>query len=208
MNEIYQYIGYAGSALIGISLMMKNILRLRTINLFGAATFATYGLLVGAYPVFFLNSFITLVDIYYLSGMLRQKEHFSLMPVLDSSHRYLSKFLDFYAADIKKFFPDFDLDSIKDPNCFFILRNLRPTGVFVYETSPDDSVFIHLDYAIPDYRDLKNAKYVYSAELKYLKQQGVNKLVTTSKIDKHVSYLLRTGFERDSKNTKVFVKKI
>ena len=208
MNEIYQYIGYAGSAFIGISLMMKNILRLRTINLFGAATFATYGLLVGAYPVFILNGFITLVDIYYLSGMLRQKEHFSLMPVLDSSHRYLSKFLEYYAADIKRYFPQFDLTSIKNPNCFFILRNLRPAGVFIYEKSQDDSVFIHLDYAIPDYRDLKNAKYVYSAELKYLKEHGINKLITASKVEKHISYLLKTGFEQDADNKTKFVKKI
>ena len=206
MNEIYEIIGYTGSVLVAISLMMKNILKLRTINLIGAATFATYGLLLGVYPVFFLNGFITLVDIYYLYGMLREKEHFSLMPVLDSSHRYLTKFIEFYDSDIKKFFPEFNLNAIKNPNCFFILRNLRPSGLFIYEKTSEDSVFIHLDYAIPDYRDFKNAKYVYSVEQKYLKEHGINKLITRSTIDKHIQYLKKAGFEPTDKDKTLFTK--
>jgi EamA domain-containing membrane protein RarD len=52
-------IGYAGSVLIAVSITMNNIWKLRWINLFGAGTFAVYGLIVKAYPVFVLNSFIT-----------------------------------------------------------------------------------------------------------------------------------------------------
>ena len=56
-----EVIGYVGSVLVAVSLMMKNIYYLRRINLIGAATFATYGLLVGAIPVFVLNGFISLI---------------------------------------------------------------------------------------------------------------------------------------------------
>ncbi len=208
MDDIYQYIGYAGSVLIALSLMMKNILRLRVINFFGAATFATYGYLVGAYPVLILNSFITLVDVYYLSGMLREKEHFSLMPVLDSSHRYLKKFIEFYRQDINRFFPDFNIEDIKNSSCYFILRNLRPTGLFIYEQVEDDEVFIHLDYAIPDYRDFKNARFVYTAQQNYLKKQGIKKLSTSSDVDKHVKYLRNIGFIPDAKENGLFKKLI
>jgi len=48
---LLELVGYAASALIAISLMMSSILRLRLINLAGAAAFATYGLLIRAYPV-------------------------------------------------------------------------------------------------------------------------------------------------------------
>lgn len=208
MHEIYPYIGYTGSALILLSLMMKNILRLRTINLIGASTFATYGFLVNAYPVFILNSFITLVDIYYLSGMLKEKEHFSIMPVLDSSHPYLNKFLEFYASDIRKFFPEFKLESIKKPICFFILRNLKPAGVLIYEKTKEDTVCIHLDYAIPDYRDFKNAKFLYSAEQKHLLEQGVQFLKTRTNVNKHVKYLLNLGFVRDSSDNHLFERRL
>ena len=76
MNYI-ELIGYAGSALIAISLMMKNIYYLRRINLIGASTFAVYGLLTGTIPVFILNSFISIVDIYYIMETKRKKEYFT-----------------------------------------------------------------------------------------------------------------------------------
>ena len=64
--NLIEMIGYTGSVLVAISLMMKNIYYLRRINLIGAATFSIYGLLVGAIPVFILNGFITIIDIYYI----------------------------------------------------------------------------------------------------------------------------------------------
>jgi hypothetical protein len=204
MSEVYEIIGYTGSVLVALSLMMKNILRLRVINFFGAATFATYGYLVDAYPVLVLNGFITLVDVYYLVGMWRQKEHFSLMPVLDETHPYLSKFFEFHKNDIEQFFPGFDSKKLNKPQCFFILRNLIPAGLFVFEKIDNDTVFIHLDYAIPDYRDFKNAKYVYSAEQKYLMEHGIKKLTTKSSEPKHIKYLERMGFVKSKQNQNIF----
>ena len=93
--EWTEIIGYTGSVLIATSLTMKNIFKLRKINLMGAITFAVYGLVLPAYPVLVLNSFIIIVDIYYLAGMYLRKDAFNLMPVLDPAHPYLNKFLDF-----------------------------------------------------------------------------------------------------------------
>lgn len=208
MNEFYEIVGYTGSILVAVSLMMKNILKLRVINFFGAATFATYGYLVGAYPVLILNGFITLVDVYYLAGMFREKEHFSLMPVLDSSHKYLKKFIEFYRDDINRFFPEFNIESIENSKCFFILRNLRPAGLFIYERTSESEVFVHLDYAIPDYRDFKNARYVYSAEQKYLKEKGVDRLTARTSVDKHIKYLKSIGFVQISDESDLYEKTI
>ena len=54
MNWI-EWIGYAGSALVAVSLMMSAIVRLRLLNLAGALIFALYGALVGAMPVLLVN---------------------------------------------------------------------------------------------------------------------------------------------------------
>lgn len=67
--ELY---GYLGSVLIAISLMMGNILKLRWINLVGAGTFASYGLLIQAWPVALLNGFIVLIDIVHLWQIYRR----------------------------------------------------------------------------------------------------------------------------------------
>ena len=204
----YQIIGYCGSVLVAASLMMKNILHLRRVNLLGASTFALYGFLVGAYPVLLLNSFITIVDIYYLVDMYRKKEIFNLMPVLDNKHRFLNKFLEHYNKDIKKFFPGFSEANLPNFNCFFILRNLMPVGLFIYKEESQTQIKIILDYAIPDYRDFKNAKFIYQAESSFLKDKGYNELLAESSVKVHQKYLLNVGFERDADNNNLFRKTI
>ena len=67
--ELY---GYLGSALIAISLMMSNIRKLRWINLIGAGTFASYGLLIQAWPVAVLNGFIVLINVVHLWQIYRR----------------------------------------------------------------------------------------------------------------------------------------
>ena len=66
MEQYYEIVGYIGSFLVALSLSMKNIRLLRKINLVGASTFATYGILIGAIPVFALNGLIVIIDIYYI----------------------------------------------------------------------------------------------------------------------------------------------
>ena len=194
----YEIIGYSGSLLVAFSLMMKNIIKLRKVNLIGASTFAVYGFLVNAYPVLALNSFIALVDIYYLIQIYRKKDAFSLMPVLDARHSYLNKFLEFYNTDIQKFSPEFDIDKISNANYYFILRNLVPVGIFIYEVTSPGEATILLDYAIPDYRDLKNAEFLYYAESEFLSKKGFTKLIAVASVKEHKKYLKRIGFKEES----------
>jgi hypothetical protein len=71
-----------------------------------------------------------------------------------------------------------------------------------------DEAEILLDYSIPDYRDLKNAKYLYYAALEFLKEKGIKNLIAKSRIDKHRNYLERVGFEEDTENKNIFRKKL
>jgi hypothetical protein len=202
--DVYQIIGYIGSVLVAVSLMMKNILHLRWINFIGATVFAFYGYVVDAYPVFLLNTFIAVVDLYYLYEMNKKKELFSLMPVLDKNHLFLNKFLEFYNKDILKFFPDFNNEDIKNANCFFILRNLMPVGLFIYQEISDNQIKVVIDYAIPDYRDLKNGKFIYYAESNFLKENGYKELLAESSVKVHQKYLLNIGFTKDSEKDGLF----
>ncbi|MCB9207978.1 MAG: hypothetical protein H6609_01275 [Ignavibacteriales bacterium] len=207
MNYI-EIIGYIGSALVAISLMMKNIYYLRRINLIGAATFATYGLLVGAIPVFILNSFISLVDIYYIIEMKKKKEYFTLLPIEKSDSALLLKFYNFYKSDIYKFFPNFDIHQIDEDKSFFILRNLIPVGLFAYKEINKSEILIELDYAIPDYRDLKNARFVYFAQSQHFLKKGYKILKAETDVVVHKKYLLKIGFKNLSNNSNQFVKNI
>ena len=77
----FEIIGYVASVLVAISLMMSSILKLRVINLLGAALFTLYGLLIGAYPVAVMNFFIVLIDLYYLCELIPSREQFTLFEV-------------------------------------------------------------------------------------------------------------------------------
>ncbi len=205
MNWI-EIIGYTGTILIAISLTMKNIVKLRWINLFGASTFATYGLITGAMPVFFLNTYITLVDVYYLIVLYGKKDEFSIYPILPGN-RYMKKFLEYHSKDIAKYFPNFTPKDVEGKEIFFVLRNLFPVGLFIYETREDGTAVIILDYAVPSYRDLNNAKFLMKATPKFFKEKGIKRLVTYSDVPEHIAYLKKIGFAQ-KENSNEFYKEI
>lgn len=203
-----EIIGYGGSLLIAVSLMMNNIRRLRWINLFGAGTFATYGLLVHAHPVLLLNSFIALTDIYYLVQFHRKKDLFTISQIPPGANLFRDRFLTFFERDIRRFFPDFRWDRLQNPRSVFILRNLLPVGLFVYQPLPEGVAEIHLDYVRPEYRDFKNAYYLYHSQMGLLREEGIVRLRTRSRVKAHQKYLLRLGFRVDPADAQLFHKEI
>ena len=64
-----EWVGYAASICIAISLVMTDIIKLRIINTIGCILFVIYGFSVKAYPVGVVNAFICCVNIYYLIKM-------------------------------------------------------------------------------------------------------------------------------------------
>lgn len=71
MNNVVwiEYVGYLASILIGISMFMKDIVKLRLINLSGAILFTVYGFIIKSYPVAIVNLIISFTNIYYLFKM-------------------------------------------------------------------------------------------------------------------------------------------
>ena len=68
-----EYVGYAASILIGLSMFMKNIIKLRFINLIGSLLFVFYGFTIKAYPVAIVNTSIVFVNIYYIYKLMKEK---------------------------------------------------------------------------------------------------------------------------------------
>jgi hypothetical protein len=202
-----EWIGYAGSVLIAVSLMMNNIWKLRWVNFTGAVVFTAYGLIVRVYPVVLLNSFIAAADAFYLIQMARQRDYFSLLPLRPQSV-FREKFLEFYRADIARHFPDFDWAKLREPQSVFVLRNLMPVGLFVYELQPDGIVEIRLDYVVPHYRDLKTANFIFSAKHEGLREKGFHTFVAHSGVERHQDYLRKIGFRQDPTDASLFRKLI
>ncbi len=191
--------GYLGSVLVAVSLMMNSIVRLRWINLFGAAVFSSYGLMIAAYPVFVLNGFIVLVDIYYLVQMGRKSDYFELLTVDAGNSPFLKLFLDWYGEDIRTFFPGYTKPEEKGDECIFILRNLMPVGLFIYRRN-ENIADIQVDYVIPQYRDLKNAHFLYRNRHIQLADTGISEFRVQTEVERHRTYLRKVGFQSAGKN--------
>ncbi|MCB0750380.1 MAG: hypothetical protein KDC52_02780, partial [Ignavibacteriae bacterium] len=69
-------------------------------------------------------------------------------------------------------------------------------------------ILIELDYAIPDYRDLKNARFVYFAQSQHFLKKGYKILKAETDVVVHKKYLLKIGFKKLSNNSNQFVKNI
>ncbi|CAH0536714.1 YgjV family protein [Vibrio marisflavi] len=71
--ETIEVIGYAASIMVAISLTMREIVKLRVLNFIGCALFVTYGLAIDAWPVVLTNSFIAVVNVYYLTKLYQSR---------------------------------------------------------------------------------------------------------------------------------------
>jgi hypothetical protein len=62
--EIY---GYISMVVVIISMLMKDMKRLRIINTISCAMFLIYGLILSAYPIVLLNTAIIFINLFKLS---------------------------------------------------------------------------------------------------------------------------------------------
>ncbi|HZM22925.1 MAG TPA: hypothetical protein VFC02_14345 [Anaerolineales bacterium] len=187
-----ELIGYLGSILVAVSLMMKSLLRLRIINLMGALFFTVYGVLLGAYPVAFLNGLIVCIDLYYLLQMWRQKDFFTFLEVSPKSE-YLRAFVEFYKDDIAEIIPSYLHQPEENLLCFFILRNMMPAGLFIAKVEGEEA-HIQLDYVIPNYRDFKVARFLFEENAAFFIQRGIRRFVSEGGSPIHQTYLEKMEF--------------
>jgi hypothetical protein len=197
--SIHEAIGLAASFLVSASLCMAHIKSLRTVNLIGSLIFIVYGVLIKSPSVIILNTFSAWVNIYYLVKMQNETNKKALFDVMFANPEddLVRRFVHFHAGDICRFFPSFNPDpdegSIKDTECCFILRETLPVSLVAFRRGADDEINIVLDYAVPAYRDLKNAKFFFNSVISRLSNPGTV-LLATGEVSAHANYLRKIGF--------------
>lgn len=207
MDAWIEAFGLLASVVVAVSLTMRNLTRLRQINLVGSIAFAAYGLLIGSWPVFALNAFIALVNLRFLRRAALEAarpETFEILPVDPAADAHARRFLAHHLADIRRFFPSFDPDPIRGTlagaEACFILRGTLPVSLVAYRRGPpgpDGSVPVELllDYAVPAYRDYKNARFFLDSAAPRIAAGASAVLTAVSEAPAHAAYLRRLGFE-------------
>ena len=193
---VLEIVGYVASVLVAISLMMSSILRLRLINLVGSLAFTVYGVLIHAYPVAVVNALIVLINIYYLRQMLGSREYFTLLRMQPQSE-YLRYFLEFYRDQIQRFLPGFTHTPAPGQVIVFILRDMVPAGLFIGEPAGDGALRVVLDFVIPQYRDFKTGRYLFTEQAAFFRELGIREIQSAPGSKEHSEYLRRMGFAAD-----------
>jgi len=203
-----EWIGYIASVVIATSMLMNSLQKLRWINLVGAILFSTYGFIIGALPVGILNGFIVGIDIYYLIKMYSTKDYFRLLDVRNDN-KYLEAFLEYHHKDIIMFFPNFSFKPEMNKLSILILCNMSVAGVILAHEYDEKTLKIGLDFVIPQYRDQKPGKFIYTENLYYFSKLGYEKLCAEAFSKKHSQYLQKMGFKNGlSDNANLLIKRL
>ena len=199
MNEtLVEAIGYAGSALVILSLMQKSILRLRTIGVIASLTFLVYSVTIKAYPIAVVNVVAAGIHLYYLRRLVRKKNEVFTVLRMRPESRYLQRFLDFYAVEIAdRIQPDFKYEATPNTLAVFLLRDMVPAGLVVAKVHGDSSFEVLLDFVIPQYRDFKLANWLYSEESGIFEEANCKCAWTRVGSPEQEEYFTKVGFKPD-----------
>ena len=198
---LVELIGYLGSLLVIISMLMASVVKLRLINTAGSVVSIVYAAIIGTYPVVIMNIALLIINIYNLFKLFKPEKHFDLI-ASKTDDAFLLYFLRRWKEDIKLHFPEFDRKAMDAETAFLVCCNGEPAGVLLGRKSEDGTLDIALDYSTPTYRDCSVAQYLHAK----LPANGFHTLLSSqSKTKGHISYLTKMGF---TETKGVYMKKL
>lgn len=188
-QEMLELIGYVSSVLILISLLMTSAVKFRVINAVGSVIFTVYAVLIHSYPTAVLNGCLVAVDLWFLVKVLRTRLEYSVEQASreDSAVRH---FLKENAADIAKFFPDWQNEAQRADRIYVVYYGMTMAGILAGTANADGSLSVLLDYTTPLHRDCSVGKALYPA----LGRLGYRRLLAQTELKKHGRYLEKMGF--------------
>lgn len=194
-----ELIGYLGSLLVIVSMLMTSVVKLRIINTVGSVIFCTYAFLIHSYPTAIMQICLIIINIINLRKLNNTKKEYAAVGT-KADDGFLAHFLFANSQDIKKFFPDFSAPSAAD-KIFLITCGQSPAGVFIAEDDGKGALTVKLDYTTPAYRDCSAGKFLYT----HLQHLGIKKVQAETKIPAHEKYLHKMGFLQ---NGDLFIKEL
>lgn len=166
-----EMIGYLGSILVVVSMLMSSVVKLRVINTIGSGIFAAYALMIHSYPTALMNACLVGINLYNLAR-LNQKDRAYNLAEAAAGDGLLSCLLDHYREDILTYFPGFT-GAGEGERAYVVFCGGDPAGVLLGTEAEQGTLKVTLDYSTPTYRDCSIGTYLYGK----LPSKGVHTLV-------------------------------
>lgn len=201
MNVVIELIGYFGSLLVVISMLMTSVKKLRVVNTVGSVIFTAYALIIRSYPTAFMNLCLIVINIVNLVKLIKAEKTYSVIQCY-KDESIVQLYLKDHLSDINRFFPEFSPESGGHALTFLVCTGSLPIGIAIGKINSDQSISIELDYTTPSHRDYSVGKFLYS----YLSQKlNITKVIFQGKLAVNDAYLEKMNFVKTSAG---FVKEI
>ena len=78
VSTIIELVGYTGSLLVIISMLMTSLTKLRVVNSIGCIVFATYALIIKSYPTAAMQACLLIINCIGLYNLSKNKKQYSI----------------------------------------------------------------------------------------------------------------------------------
>ncbi|MBR6158855.1 MAG: YgjV family protein [Lachnospiraceae bacterium] len=190
-DTVIEMIGYFGSALVLVSMLMTSVVKLRLINLTGSVIFAVYALIIRSYPTALMNIALAGINIFYLVRIFKEQKIYDAIKT-DIKDGYFSYLLGRYRDDILFCFPEAAPEKERADVVYLVCCDSDPACLFLGKEKAAGELEVVLDYATPVYRDASVGRFLY----KKLAEEGYRSLAFTQKAEGHIAFLEKVGYER------------
>ena len=188
----FEVIGYAGSLLVLVSMLMTSVVKLRVINLIGSAVFTLYAILIHSYPTAFLNGCLVIINVIQLIRHQRATSKSYELETMTGSDGFAAWFLKKHEADILKCFPGIDLGTLTGTEGYAVFFDDQAAGILLGRRKENEFEIL-LDYSTPAFRDCSVGTFLYDK----LPGFGITRLTCAVDVSEHVKYMEKIGFVRD-----------
>ncbi|MCI1641147.1 MAG: hypothetical protein LKI58_11610 [Actinomyces sp.] len=193
--SVYEVMGWAGSVLVVVSLMLPSVRRFRWLNLTGSALATIYNVIFGIWPFAAMNLAITLIDAWWIVRIerdARRGRSYTLLPI-GAGEAYLAHMIGSLAEAVERWYPRFRaIPEGPDRRAFLVLHGDETIGVIVAEVHSQWAEIV-LDLVTPRFRDLSPGRFVYS-QARLADVLGVSSLRVAAGTTTDPGYFRRVGF--------------
>lgn len=155
--------GWAGSALVVISLVVARQTRFRLLNLLGCIIATAYNLILGIWPYMVMNAVIAVVDTYWLHRLRKDARagHDYRLLAVGPADPYLTHLLAQHREELNRYYPGFDAARADD--AYLAVEGDQVAGLVLLHEDGEDTR-IDVDFALPAHRDMSLGKFLYTAD--------------------------------------------
>ena len=185
-----ELIGYLGSALVVVSMLMTSVMKLRIINTIGSIIFASYAFMIKSYPTAFMNIALVIINLINMRKLSTTSNSYSMVEC-KAGESFVSGILDKYGKDIAQFFPGFT--GLTEGESAYVIMNDDQLAGITAGTVENGNLRISLDYSTPVYRDCSVGKFL----LDRLAAAGIKSVSISNPTETHKQYLDKLGYTQN-----------